>query len=173
MSLKTVWYGMRKRCYNNYPKGYGYNSWYRDKGIKICDEWLNNFSAFEKWAIENGYEKGLSIDRIDRDKDYEPNNCRWVSLSENSKHANHDRQEKGKSGSGGRYSIAEVYYGNRPYRIVEIGFSLSEAKALANELEKKARKEGKMHWCYGDTHYGVTKTQKNYKKGKWISVNTY
>ena len=168
MSLKSVWYGMRKRCYNDYPKGYGYNAWYRDKGIIICDEWLNDFSAFEKWALENGYQKGLTIDRIDRDGNYEPSNCRWVTPRENSKHANEKKKKKGRSGNGGRYCLVEQYYGWNKYRVVEIGLSLSEVLKKIDEMNILARKEQRIHWCYGEVHYNKMKTQKHFKEGMWL-----
>ena len=54
---------------------------YGARGVTICDEWLSNFEAFYDWSITNGYGKGLSIDRIDNDKGYYPDNCRWVDMS--------------------------------------------------------------------------------------------
>lgn len=73
---------MKKRCYIVSNRNY-HN--YGGRGIKICKEWLNNHRAFEEWAYDNGYKSGLTIDRINPDKDYCPDNCRWITLSENSK----------------------------------------------------------------------------------------
>jgi len=67
---------MKTRCYN--PNCTGFHKW-GGKGIQVCDEWLNDFQAFYNWAISNGYSDELTLDRIDADKDYEPDNCRWVS----------------------------------------------------------------------------------------------
>ena len=77
--LYKIYLGMKSRCYNkNSPK---YNM-YGGRGIKICKEWLDNFLNFYNWAIENGYSDELSIDRINVDGNYEPNNCRWASPKE-------------------------------------------------------------------------------------------
>ena len=73
---------MKDRCYN--PNDSHYKT-YGGRGIKICDEWLNNYMAFENWALNNGYQEGLTIDRINNDGNYEPSNCRFITFSENSK----------------------------------------------------------------------------------------
>lgn len=76
--LYKIYMGMKKRCYNKKCEAYSY---YGGKGIKICDEW-SSYETFMQWALSNGYSDDLSIDRIDSNGDYEPNNCRWVSIKE-------------------------------------------------------------------------------------------
>jgi len=76
--LHMVWLSIKQRCFNKNTSQY-HN--YGGRGITLCDEWLV-FSAFQKWAIESGYEQGLSIDRIDVNKAYSPDNCRWATPKE-------------------------------------------------------------------------------------------
>lgn len=65
--------------------------YYLDKGIVICDEWKINYLSFKKWAIENGYKKGLIIDRIDNSKGYAPDNCRFVTAKQSSRNTSSNR----------------------------------------------------------------------------------
>ena len=72
---------MKQRCFNiKSPKYKNYGA----RGIKVCQEWLD-IKNFYEWSINNGWQNGYSIDRIDYDKDYCPENCRWISISENSR----------------------------------------------------------------------------------------
>lgn len=77
--LKSIYYGMKQRCYNQNGINYKY---YGGKGIFICDEWLNDFEKFYEWSLQNGYSDNLTIDRIDSNKEYSPENCKWSSKSE-------------------------------------------------------------------------------------------
>ena len=80
--LLKVLHDMKTRCYNPNDKSY---RWYGAKGVKVCDEWINNPISFEEWALSNGYQEGSTIDRINPEKDYCPENCRWISLEDNAK----------------------------------------------------------------------------------------
>ena len=75
---------MKQRCYNKNDKAY---RWYGAKDIGICEEWLDNPKSFEEWALKNGYNDNLTIDRIEENKNYSPNNCRWIPLEENTRRA--------------------------------------------------------------------------------------
>lgn len=78
--LFTVWLGMRQRCYYLQHKDF---STYGGKGIKVCEEWDNDFGEFFRWALISGWVKGLQIDREDSDLGYTPDNCRWVTPLQN------------------------------------------------------------------------------------------
>lgn len=77
--LYDIWTSMKSRCYN--PNNKSYNI-YGGRGINVCDDWYNDYSIFRDWSLNHGYEKGLSIDRINTDGNYEPNNCKWSTIKE-------------------------------------------------------------------------------------------
>lgn len=100
--LHIIWDAMKKRCYLNSHIHY-LN--YGGRGIEVCEEWKNNFMSFYNWAIDNGYKDDLTIDRIDSDKNYCPENCRWITYKQqaNNKRNNHFVEYKGK-----KYTISQL-----------------------------------------------------------------
>ena len=94
--LHTVWKSMKTRCYNPHSNSYEY---YGKRGITICVEWLHDFQAFYDWSMENGYDENApkgqcTIDRIDNDKGYSPDNCRWVDMKAQNNNRSSNRQKR-------------------------------------------------------------------------------
>lgn len=77
--LYGVYNSMIRRCNN--PKYVGYKH-YGGRGIEVCEVWCSGFEAFDAWAIENGYEEGLTLERVDVNKGYCPENCTWIPMVE-------------------------------------------------------------------------------------------
>lgn len=86
--LYSIWSNMKTRCTNPNAPNYKF---YGGKGVSICEEWRHDFRSFYDWSVTNGYEDGLTIDRKDSEGDYCPENCRWITQSENATRANAKR----------------------------------------------------------------------------------
>lgn len=124
--LLGLWNAMKQRCNN--PKNHAYK-YYGGRGIKICDEWLE-FKTFYEWAMKNGYEENLTIDRIDNDGDYCPKNCRW---SNRFVQANNKRNNVFVEFNGDRKTISEwariigIKQPTLSNRINNLGWSIDKA----------------------------------------------
>jgi len=79
---------MKQRCYNSNGKDYHK---YGKRDIQVCEEWKNNYLAFKEWAFINGYKEGLTLDRVNKNENYTPNNCQWLTLEE---HGRKSRDEQ-------------------------------------------------------------------------------
>ena len=77
--IYMIWAGIKNRCNNKGNKVYKN---YGGRGITVCNDWENDFLSFYNWALDNGYKDNLTIDRIDVNGNYEPNNCRWTTIKE-------------------------------------------------------------------------------------------
>lgn len=94
--LHQCYKDMLNRCYNKNNRSF---SRYGNRGIKVCDEWHNDFYSFRDWALKNGYSDTLTLDRIDVNGNYEPTNCRWVTpkVQNNNRGNNRMVQYKGET----------------------------------------------------------------------------
>jgi len=100
--IYEVWHSMCKRCANHNSPVYDK---YGGRGIAVCDEW-KDFLPFYEWAIENGYSEGLTLDRIDNDGNYSPDNCRWTTYHQQNANSRNNTDFAGVSFDKNRNSYA-------------------------------------------------------------------
>lgn len=100
--LYGVWLAMKSRCCNVKSKSYPR---YGGRGIRVCREWEESYSLFHKWALQSGYNKGLTIERVNNEGNYEPDNCTWADrkTQANNRRTNHVLLYKGKE-----YALAQL-----------------------------------------------------------------
>ena len=124
--LYGIWSNMKTRCFNhNDPH---FERW-GGRGITVCDEWKNDFKSFYDWAMSHGYRDDLTIDRIDNDGNYCPENCRWVSHEEQNRNKRNVRliTHKGKTQTIGQWT-KELNLGKETIRErLKRGWSETEA----------------------------------------------
>ena len=133
--LIIIRHSMYCRCY--YPSTHGYKR-YGGRGIKMCDEWKNNPQSFYDWAINNGYKKDLTLDRIDVNGDYEPSNCRWATKEEQD---NNRRTNRKITYNGETKTLSQWC---RKYNINIVTFSdrLKSGMSIKEAFEKPVIKSG-------------------------------
>jgi hypothetical protein len=125
--LYRIYSHMKERCYSPNTKCYRN---YGGRGIAICEEWKNDYLEFKNWALTNGYREDLTIDRIDNDGDYCPQNCRWADtfLQASNKRNNHLLTLNGKTKTLSQWSrecglkITTIYM-----RVKQYGWTVEEA----------------------------------------------
>lgn len=135
--LYFIFGAIKARCYNK--KNTGYKN-YGGRGIKVCDEWLNKENGsinFINWAINNGYKEGLTIDRINTNGDYSPNNCRWASMKEqsNNRRNNHYITINGKTKTLSQW--LEIYKISSTQFYFRKRHGMNEVEALTTHRMKK------------------------------------
>lgn len=140
-SLFHVWWAMMERCTNKNSNSYKN---YGGRGISVCDEWLDSATFFD-WALSNGYEEGLTIERIDVNDGYKPSNCKWITKAEQARNKTNsfiveiDGESKCLAEWCERY---EINYSTVHQRIAKLGWP--PIKALTTPISKRtARKESR------------------------------
>ena len=141
--IYNIWRGMKKRCYDLTNHNYLY---YGKRGITVCDEWRDSFDSFYCWAKHNGYQEQLSLDRIDNNGNYCPENCRWVSVKEqnNNRSVSINITYNGKTQNLSEW-CKEL---NLPYiriyqRIIKYGYTFEEA--ITEPSHNRSGKKRKEH----------------------------
>lgn len=146
LSLWYRWHGIKKRCLSKTDKRYHQ---YGGRGIKICDEWLESFDNFAEWALTHGFTENLTLERIDVNGDYCPENCKWIPLREQ---AFNKRDTKWVDYKGEHIQLKllcerlGVSYDTIHDRIYKRGWSVEDAiekpSAQHNSLMSKCREKG-------------------------------
>lgn len=138
-AIYTCWKDMIHRCEN--PRHASYPD-YGGRGIKICEEW-HEPKIFYDWSISHGWKKGLTLDRIDNDRDYEPSNCRWTTweVQANNKRKNHSITYNGKTQTIAQWSIeCDIPYDTLYSRIAKRGWNIE--RALTTPVKRKDDVDG-------------------------------
>lgn len=174
--LYGVWCGIKDRCQNKNLEHYEN---YGGRGIKVCDSWSQSFESFKKWAIENGYKEGStgkeqSIERIDVNGNYEPNNCKWVTQKEQARNKTNTVYIDVRGVKVPLTQFCEEHKIDCIYSVrrrIAKGYS---ADQILEEWEIKRNKDDYFTPKEAATYYGVT-CQSIYdwvKTGKLIAVTT-
>ena len=134
--LYSIWHGMIQRCTN--PNNANYIR-YGGRGIHVCAEWKNSFESFFEWATDNGYDDNLSIERIDNDGNYCPQNCRWATMEEQ---ANNRRTSYTITFNGETHTLSEwakITGINRSTLMSRLASGWEIERVLSPEIQKRVR----------------------------------
>lgn len=159
--LYNIWVNMRQRCSN--PNWTDYHL-YGGRGISVCSEWDKSFDVFKKWAINNSYKHNLSIDRIDNEKGYFPENCKWSTPKEQARNRRNSRilvyQKQSKTLA--EWSEVIGLSSATIRKRIDAGWSINEAfKTPINTNPKNLI-----------TYKNQTKTTKEWSRVLGININT-
>lgn len=143
--LYLKWSNMKRRCYDENNCSYDD---YGGRGIKVCKEWIDGFKSFYDWAMENGWKKGLELDRIDTNGNYSPKNCRFITHQRNS--VNRRKFKNNKTGYKGVYynkkrGMYTVFITIKGENIYLGGFT---SKAMAVRARNRYIRENKLQADY-------------------------
>lgn len=136
--LYKIWRGMKDRCYND---KLSYYARYGGRGIMVCKEWLDDFQSFKEWALVNGYSDNLTLDRIDVNGNYEPSNCRWVTMKEqgNNRRTNHTLTYNGETKTISEWAETTGLSKGAIWHRIDMGWDVESA--LTTPARKASRKK--------------------------------
>lgn len=134
--LHRTWSNAKSRCYdaNSTPfKDYG------GRGITFCEEWKNSFQAFYDWAMANGYKHGLTLDRIDNNKGYSPDNCRWATMKEqsNNRRSNKYLEFRGETRTVSQWSEITGIHNDTILKRLKHGWSVDKTLTTPTQIHRK------------------------------------
>jgi len=138
--IYSIWKNMNYRCRDTSRK------YYHGKGIKVCLLWRNSFAAFFKWAVGNGYEQHLTIDRINSSKGYSPSNCRWATYKTQAWNKSDTRtfMLNGKEYTGGQLEMKFGLPAEIVRQRVNLGWTVEKAVNTPFSHRKKIQFRGKI-----------------------------
>lgn len=155
-----IWHNMIYRCYRTENKDY---LRYGGRGILVCDEWKNNFMAFYEWANQNGYQDDLTLDRIDFNGDYSPENCRWVTWKTQHRNCRSNRMESYNGKTQSTAAWAEEF--NIPNQLLLTrlgrGWPIEVALTTPVDSDNKLKQKSNLLLCDGEIKT-VTEWSKKY-----------
>lgn len=132
--IYQIYSGMLARCFN--PKCISYK-YYGAKGRTVCNEWKNSFETFLNWSLNNGYADNLTIDRINNEGNYEPDNCRWVDMRTQQNNKSHGQGVVMITNNGETHHLAEwARIKNIPYQVVKDRRKLAKQRGITLSFDE-------------------------------------